>query len=105
VLQPLDWTWSFISCYAHACTNVVHIVYICKEILPPLDNATIEFRWIMALEIEDVGLWNQVCEDETIDQFHNIIQVCIQGFMLCKHPWVEFMWNVKYETSKIRKNK
>jgi hypothetical protein len=105
VLQPLDWTWSFISCYAHACTNVVHIVYIYKEILPPLDNATIEFRWIMALEIEDVGLWNQVCEDETIDQFHNIIQVCIQGFMLCKHPWVEFMWNVKYETSKICKNK
>jgi hypothetical protein len=71
VLQSLDWMWIFISCYAYTCTNV-YIVYICKEILPPLDNATIEFHWIMALEIEHVGLWNQVCEDETIDQFHNI---------------------------------
>jgi hypothetical protein len=83
VLQPLDWIWSFISCYAHTCTNVVHIVYICKEKLAPLDNATIEFHWIMALEVEDVGLWNQVCEDETIDQFHNIIHVYIQGLTLC----------------------
>jgi hypothetical protein len=47
-------------------------VYICKEILPSLDNTTIEFCRIMALEIEDVGLRNQIHEDETIDQFHNI---------------------------------
>jgi hypothetical protein len=53
--------------------NIVHIVCICREILPPLDSAIIELCQIMALEIEDVGLWNQVCEDETIDQFHNII--------------------------------
>jgi hypothetical protein len=33
----------------------------------------------MALEIEDVGLQNQICEDEIIDWFHNIIQVCIQS--------------------------
>jgi hypothetical protein len=59
--------WSFISCYAHICTNIVHIMYICKEILPPLDSTTIELCRIMALEIENVGLWNQV-----IDQFHNI---------------------------------
>jgi hypothetical protein len=32
-----------------------------------LDGTTIELCRIMALEIEDVGLWNQV-----IDQFHNI---------------------------------
>ncbi len=64
--------WSFISCYAHTCTNVVHIVCICREILPPLDSAIIELHRIMASEIEDVGLWNQVHEDETIDQFHNI---------------------------------
>jgi len=36
--------------------NVVHIVCICKEILPPLDNTTIEHDQIMALEIEDVGI-------------------------------------------------
>jgi len=72
VLQPLEWMWSFISCYARTCTNVVHIVCICREILPPLDNATIELDQIMALEIEDVGIWNEVCEDESIDQFHNI---------------------------------
>jgi hypothetical protein len=72
MLQPLDRMWSFISCYAHTCTIVVHIMYICKEILPPLDNATIELRWITILEIEDVGIWNQACEDESIDQFHNI---------------------------------
>jgi hypothetical protein len=52
--------------------NVVHIVCICRKILPPLDNATIEFRQIVALKIEDLGLQNQVHEDETIDQFHNI---------------------------------
>ncbi len=73
MLQPLDWMWSFISCYAHICTNIVHIMYICKEILPPLDSTTIEHCQIMALDIEDVGLRNQVCEDETINQFHNII--------------------------------
>jgi hypothetical protein len=33
----------------------------------------------MTLEIEDVGLQNQVREDEIIDQFHNITQVCIQS--------------------------
>jgi hypothetical protein len=37
----------------------------------------------MALEIEDVGHQNQVCEDEIIDRFHNIIQVCIQSLMFC----------------------
>jgi hypothetical protein len=31
-------------------------MYICKEILPPLDGTTIELCRIMALEIEDVGL-------------------------------------------------
>jgi hypothetical protein len=64
--------WSFISCYAHTCTNVVHIVCICKEILPPLDSVVIKLCRIVALEIEDVGLWSQVHEGETIDQFHNI---------------------------------
>jgi hypothetical protein len=58
-------------------------VFICREILPPLDSVTIEFRRIMGLEIEDVSVRNQVHEDETIDQFHNIIQVCIQSLMLC----------------------
>ncbi len=56
---------------------------ICKEILPPLDNVEIKLHQIMALEIEDVGLQNQVREDETIDQFHNIDQVCIQSLMIC----------------------
>ncbi len=36
----------------------------------------------MALEIENVGFQNQVREDETIDQFHNIDQECIQSLML-----------------------
>jgi hypothetical protein len=47
--------------------NVVHIVYICREILPPLHSVIIKFHRIMALEIEDVGLQNQICEDEIID--------------------------------------
>jgi hypothetical protein len=70
-VTTLDWMWNFISCYAH--TNIVHIVYICKEIWPSLDSTTIELCRIMALDIEHVGLRNQVREDETIDQFHNII--------------------------------
>jgi hypothetical protein len=45
-----------ISCYAHTCMNIVHIVCICREILPPLDIVAIDFCQIMALEIEDVGL-------------------------------------------------
>jgi hypothetical protein len=49
---------SFISSYAHICTNIVHVVYICKEILPPLDSASIELHQIMASKIEDVGLQN-----------------------------------------------
>ncbi len=61
-----------ISCYAHTCMNNVHIVCICREILPPLDNVAIELCWIMASKIEDVGLWYQICEHETIDEFHNI---------------------------------
>jgi hypothetical protein len=47
--------------------KIVHIVCICREILPPLDSVTIKFHRIMALEIEDVGLQNQICEDEIID--------------------------------------
>ncbi len=58
-------------------------MYICKEILPPLDSALIELHQIMALEIEDVGLQNYVHENETIDQFQNVIKVCIQSLMLC----------------------
>jgi hypothetical protein len=58
-------------------------VCICKEILPPLDSATIELCQIMTLKIIDVSLQNQVFEDETIGQFHNITQVCIQSLMLC----------------------
>ncbi len=56
---------------------------ICREILPPLDSVAIEFHRIMGLEIEDVSVQNQVHEDETIDQFHNIIQVCTQSLILC----------------------
>jgi hypothetical protein len=37
----------------------------------------------MTLEIQDVGLQNQICEDEIIDRFHNITQVCIQSLMFC----------------------
>ncbi len=56
---------------------------ICREILPPLDSVAIEHHRIMGLEIEDLSVRNQVHEDEPIDQFHNIIQVCIQSLMLC----------------------
>jgi len=58
-------------------------VCICREILPPLDSVAIEHHRIMGLEIEDLSVRNQVHEDEPIDQFHNIIQVCIQSLMLC----------------------
>jgi hypothetical protein len=43
------------------------ILYICREILTPLDNATIEFHFIMVSKIEDASLPNQVPKDETVD--------------------------------------
>jgi hypothetical protein len=43
------------------------ILYICREILTPLDNVTIEFHFIMVSKIEDASLPNQVPKDETID--------------------------------------
>jgi hypothetical protein len=43
------------------------ILYICREILTPLDNATIEFHLIMVSKIEDASLPNQVPKDETVD--------------------------------------
>ncbi len=55
--------------YLTLCTymRTLSILYICKEILPPLDNVEIEFHWIMVLKIEDASLPNQVPKDETID--------------------------------------
>ncbi len=55
--------------YLHECCSYcVHM----QRNFSPLDSAIIELCRIMASKIEDVGLWYQICEHETIDEFHNI---------------------------------
>jgi hypothetical protein len=63
----------------------------------------------MALEIEDVGFQNQVCEDETFDRFHNINQVRIQNLAICNiHELnlcgIHYMLNLSNKKKILREN-
>jgi hypothetical protein len=91
--------------YLTLCTymGTLFILYICREILPPLDDATIEFHWIMVSKIEDASLPNQVPKDETIDRFHNITQLyelIVLSFIIST-SWIYVEFNI-YERCSIR---